>query len=241
MPGDISFEHPGWSLLPEPPAKSECAWTNNQGLIITLHHLGLDRALRNRMQDVKAVRDHYRVSFGKQGMGLIECDVLQLQGVQAVRAIAKLVLPQKGAAYAGTVALPLPKESYVFNTVAKELGITGIREAAVMLKISTEFEKQGYALDLPVESGQQSESVKAPIAWKNAATGAMIHWAQDPYEPEFKGPSLRNLADGAEHDAGLPEHPLSRVRAALQCLTEGLTLSGRLKQRAVGRKRWLPW
>jgi hypothetical protein len=241
MLGDISFEHPGWSLLPEVPAKSECAWTNNQGLIITLHHLGLDRALRDRMQEVKAVRDYYRASFGKRGMGLIECDILQLQGVPAVRAIAKLVLPQKGAAYAGTVALPLPKESYVFNTVAKELGITGMRETAVMLKISTEFEKQGYSLDLPAVSGQQSESAKVPIAWKNSATGAVIHWAQDPYEPEFKGPCLRNLADSAEHDAGLPEHPLSRVRAALQSLTVGLTFSEKLQHRAAGRKRWLPW
>jgi hypothetical protein len=193
------------------------------------------------MHDLKAVRDHYRASFAKQGMGLIECDVFQLEAVPAVRAIAKLVVPQKGAAYAGTVALPLLKESYVFNTVAKEHEITGIRETAVMLKMSTEFEKREYALDLPPESGQQEESAKEPIVWKNAVTGAVMQWAQDPYEPEFKGPCLRNLADSPDHDARFPEHPLSRVRAALQCLIQGVRLSAGLKHRAARKNRWLPW
>jgi hypothetical protein len=238
MPGDISFEHPDWSLVPEPPAGCACGWANSQGMLILLNHLGLDRALRNRMSNPKAVRDHSRAGFAMRGMGLIECDVLQLQGVQAVRAIAKVVKAPKGAAYAGTVALPLPKESYVFNMSAREGGITGIRETAVMLKISTDLEKQGYALDLPNEAQAKPGT---PIAWKNATTGAVIRWAEDPYLPAFNGPSLRNLADAPEHDAGLPEHPLSLVRAALKCLTEGLTLSDALKQRAAKKNRWLPW
>jgi len=243
MAEDISLKHPSWSLLPVPPARCKCGWVNNQGMVITLHHLGADSALHARMNDLRAVRDHYRASFAKQGMGLIECDVLQLQDVQAVRAIAKLVMPPKGAAYAGTIALPLHKESYVFNMVAKELGITGIRETAVTLKTATELEKQGYTLDLPIESepNRQAITAKAPIAWKNATTGRVVRWAQDPYDPAFNGRCLRNLSDAPEHDAGFPEHPLSQVRAALECLTQGVRLSVGLKRRAAGRNRWLPW
>ena len=52
-----------------------------------------------------------------------------------------MILQPTRAAYAGTVALPLPKESYILNVVAQEAGITGIRERAVTLKISTELEE----------------------------------------------------------------------------------------------------
>ena len=239
MPSDIFFEHPDWTLMPQPPNNCECAWTNSEGLVIGLNHLGQDKGLRDRMSDVKAVRDHYRAGFAKQGMGLIECDVLDIEGMPAVRAIGKVILQPTRAAYAGTIALPLPKESYVLNVIVQEAGITGIRETSVMLKISTELEKRGFALDLPSED--KSKENKAPINWRNASTGAVLQWTQDPYDPEIQGPCLRNMADAPEHDAGFPQHPLSRVRKALQCLTQGIGLSPELKTRAEEERRWRFW
>lgn len=239
MPSDILFEHPDWTAMPQPPNNCESAWANSDGLVISLHHLGQDKGLREGMGEVNAVRDHYRTSFAKQGMGLIECDVLDLEGVPAVRAIGKIILKPTAAAYAGTIALPLPKESYVLNVVAREAGITGIRETAVMLKVSTELEKEGFALDLPSE--EQSKDKKSPINWRNASTGDVLHWMQDPYDPRIQGPCLRNMADAPEHDAGFPQHPLSLVRRTLQCLGEGIRFSADLKKRAEGKRGWRFW
>lgn len=243
MPNDILFAHPDWSLMPQTPKGCECGWSNGQGLVVGLRHIGFDKALRDRMADVKAVRAHYRTNFAREGMGLIECEVFEIEGVPAVRAIGKVILQPIHAIYAGTIALPLPRESYVLNVAAKEAGITGMRDTAVMLKASVELEKQGYALDLHSEgaSGQPAKTAKAPVVWKQAVTGAVVRWAQDPYDSEWEGPCLRNLADAPEHDRAFPQHPLSRVRLALQCLTQGVRLSAELKQRAAGQRHWGLW
>lgn len=225
--------------MPQAPKNCECGWVNDQGMVICLSHFGPDKGLRDRMSDVKSVRDHYRAGFAKEGSGLIECDVCEFEGVRGVRAIGKLLLQPNGAAYAGTIAMPLPKESYVFNLVAKERGITGLREAAVMLKMTAELEKQGFTLNVPPPD--QSQTKVARFSWRNASTGALIYWEQDPYDPDWRGPCLRNLADAPEHDSGFPEHPVSRIRAALQCLAQGMRLSPELKKRAVEKKRWKFW
>jgi hypothetical protein len=108
-----------------------------------------------------------------------------------------------------------------------------------MLKVSSELEKEGFALDLPSE--EQSTDKKSPIKWRNASTGAVLPWMQDPYDPEIQGPCLRNMADAPEHDAGFPQHPLTRVRKTLQCLSEGIRFSADLKKRIEGKKRWGFW
>lgn len=242
MPEDIYFQHPDWSPTPNVPNNCECGWANKEGLVIFLNRLGPDKLLRDRLGDVKAVRSHYRAGFAEKGIGLVECETFELEGVSAARAIGKGILKPSGAAYAATIAMPLPKESYVFNVMAREFGITGMRETAVMLKKSQDFEKEGYVLD--VASQQQSgpeTNVGRPIAWKNAATGAILRWAEDPYDPDYNGPCMRNMADAPEHDAAFPQHPLSRVRVALYCLAEGVKLSDNLKKRAKGERRWGLW
>lgn len=243
MHNSLYFEHHDWSPVQELPQDCESAWADNQGMMIGLQHIGADKALRDRLPDVNAVRDHYRAGFAAQGMGLIECELVDIDEVHAVRAIGKIILQPVRAAYAGTIALPLPMESYVFNVAAQEDGITGVRDTAVWLKTSTELEKQGYALELPPEDevDQQAGTGKAPMVWKHVQTGSLLRWAQDPYDPDYDGPCLRNMADAEEHDAGFPQHPLSRVRFALQCLVQGVKLSADTKQKANHKRRWRLW
>jgi hypothetical protein len=244
MPNDILFENHDWHPMSEMPKGCEYAWANGRGLKIGVFHIGLDQALRDRLDDLKAVRDHYRTAFTKQGMGLIECDVLELEGSRAVRVIGKIIAPRKGAIYVGTLAVPLARESYVFNTLAQESGVSGLRETTVMLKLTKELEAQGYVLSPPSDgpSGQPGEAPKPqPILWKNPATGASQRWCQDPYEPDYDGPCLRNRADAPEHDEKLPEHPLSQVRATLRTLVQDLRFSAELKKRAQQKSRWRFW
>lgn len=239
MSNDILFKHPDWVIMPQPPSGCECAWRDSSGTVIVLNHLGRDQALRGRMGDVGSARNHYRASFAEEGIGLIECDLFDLDGVRAVRAIGKSIRQPGGATYIGTIALPLPKESYVLNVLARESGITGVRETVVVAEMMNELGKQGFALDLPPDS--ESGANKAPLIWKNASTGGAVHWMQDPYDSEIQGPCLRNLADAPEYDAKFPQHPLSRVRAALQCLTQGIQFSAELKKRAEEKKWWNFW
>lgn len=192
-------------------------------MMIGLQHFGPDKHLRDRLSEFRAVRDHYRTGFAVQGIGLIECNLLDLGGLQAVGAIGKIILQPTHAAYVGTLALPLPEDSYVFNVGAEEIGISGVRDTAIFIKTSTELEAQGYVPDVP-EQGM-------PMLWKHPQTGTEVRWAQDPYEPAYEGPCLRNLADAPEHDGKFPEHPLSRVRFALNCLVQGVTLPTEVKSK----------
>jgi hypothetical protein len=233
MPSDLIFEHPDWSLIQEPPENCESGWVNGNGLVIGLQHFGPDAPLRERLTDVTAARDHYRAGFAAQGMGLVQCDLLNLDRAQAVQAIGKIILKPRGAAYVGTIALPLPQESYVLNVAAQETGITGLRETAVMLKATTDLERQGYSLEPPPEvKAGQPPGAKLAIAWKNTQTGSVLRWAQDPYELDYEGPCLRNMADAPENDKRFAGHPLTQVRATLQCLVQSIKLSAHLKKRA---------
>ncbi|HEX9047724.1 MAG TPA: hypothetical protein VF988_11925 [Verrucomicrobiae bacterium] len=225
-----------------PPDGCESAWTNGPETI-GVYHLGLDKNLRDRLDDLNAVRDYYRTIFAKDGIGLIECNLIEIEGVRAAQAIGKIILPQEGAAYAGTVAVPMPRESYVFNTLAREIGVTGLRETIVMLKLSKDLETQGYVLHTPVAEppGSSREAAPHPIFWKNAATGEIQRWCQDPYDPDYNGPCLRNLADAPEFDEKLPDHPLSRVRATLRELVQDLRFSPSLKNRSQPKGGWRFW
>jgi hypothetical protein len=237
MPADIFFQHPDWSPTSNVPKNCECGWADKDGLVIVLNRIGPDKPLRDCLGDANAARNHYRAGFAKNGIGLIECDTFELDGVAAARAIGKALLKPSGAVYVATIAVPLPKESYVFNVMARESGITGMRETAVMMRMMGDLEKKGYVLDVAAQQQPGSEAGK-PISWKNTSTGAVLRWVQDPYDPNWIGPCMRNLADAPEHDTAFPQHPLSRVRVALRCLAEGVRLSDDIKRRAAGKKRW---
>jgi hypothetical protein len=232
MASDILFEQADWPLLPEIPDDCVCGWVNAQGLVIGLRHLGRDKLLRERLADLEAMRDRYRTRFAAQGMGLVESDILNLDGAPAVRTVAKLLLEPTRAAYAGTIALPLPTDSYVFNLAAVEPDAQAARDQEVWLSVSENLQRQGYTLETSTPlPGQPSDSSRATAIWKNFTTGSVLSWAQDPYRPNYQGPCLRTMAEAADYDTQFPTHPLSQIRAALQCLASHVRLSPDLKRR----------
>ena len=44
------------------------------------------------------------------------------------------------------------------------------------------------------------------------ATGRMLDWFADPYDPTLEYEVMRNRADDEEWDSQFPDHPLSRLR-----------------------------
>ena len=53
-------------------------------------------------------------------------------------------------------------------------------------------------------------------------------WAQDPYEPSYRGVDqrvLRFMSDDEAYDDRFPDHPLSKVRRVLAALPEAVHFS----------------
>src|SRR5512133_2458326 len=92
--------------------------------------------------------------------------------------------------------------SLVWTIVKGERGTTGMRAAAV----ATLFQ-----------------------AGKITVDDFERRWAEDPYEPAYKGVDrsvLRNLADDESYDEKFPWHPLSKVRRLLAALPGNVQLVG---------------
>jgi hypothetical protein len=93
------------------------------------------------------------------------------------------------------IVAPASKTSTVWTIVARERGMTGVREAAITAMLVNEGK-------LTPESYETS-------------------WAQDPYDPTYAGvdrSTLRYLSDDESYDLQFPQHPLTKVRRQLKQL-----------------------
>jgi hypothetical protein len=57
-------------------------------------------------------------------------------------------------------------------------------------------------------------------------------WTQDPYDPTFRAPLMRNLSDDVQYDAQFPDHPLSRLRSVLRHLASTVSIADEVKAAA---------
>lgn len=126
--------------------------------------------------------------------GLIE--VRALSGVLgATVGIIYKQLQMPAYLFTGMLFVPAQEFSQVWTIVAGEHGTTGDREAIITEELfnTGQFSIQDY------ESS----------------------WAQDPYDPTFRGVDksvLRFVSDNECYDERFPEHPLSKVRQVLAAL-----------------------
>ena len=102
--------------------------------------------------------------------------------------------------------LPFRDFSYVAQVICKEVGITGARDTAVLVRL--------------MQAGGNDPSAPAPYP---------AGWMADPYDKEIKTPLARNLSEDSAYDAEFPDHPLSRARCALARIEVTLKLSPELK------------
>jgi len=63
---------------------------------------------------------------------LLECDIVRIGQLPAVRQIVKVPQIPSGMTYLGTFTIPFAKFSYVLKVQCEEHGITGIREAVLL-------------------------------------------------------------------------------------------------------------
>jgi len=168
------------------------------------------------ISDENAVREHYRDSFAAAGIGILQCDLSETNGHKSVKTIGKINESGEPAGYIGSLAIPLSDRSFVFNLFSQEIGITGVRETEVWVKLKLD----GHKFEVDTESGK------------------MIGWTQDPYFPDYDGPCLRNLSDSEEYDDQFPDHPLTKVRKRINELPRYILMDEMREDRKPWWKAW---
>lgn len=179
---------------------SVAVFQNADGDALSINYFDKVPDIAADIADAGALRAFYRTAAESNGLAMIEVDATQLAGLPAVRTILKVRLQPRGFAFIGSFTLPFANCSYVLKVQSVERGVTGAREAAVLLM-----------QEKPPEVDER--------------TGKLIGWEQDPYDPLHRGAFMRNRADDEKHDATFPEHPLSRVRRHLQQLSQELEVA----------------
>jgi hypothetical protein len=164
--------------------------------------------------------DGLRRDFRSKVPALLELERVRIEGCDFMRTIFKQPQQPHGMAYVGTLLLPFRDCSWVVKAQCEERGITGVREAVIL-------DRRISDLKLPGIEG----------------------WQADRYDPSFRAPLQRNLAEAEEYDAEFPDHPLSRLRRLLQRLVDGIRLEDDVRALPPfagsapppPRKKWWPF
>lgn len=202
----ITFTDAGF--VPQGDVDGIRVWHTPQGDGLGLYFFALPPDIKADLNNVQDVRNFCRAAMSSANSGLIEADVVLLDGCRALQSITKQLQPQGGMIYIGSLILPFRDFSYVVKVQCAEWGVTGVREAAV--------------LDALLGSGQ--------IDLDQMGDGGEIPgWAQDPYDAGVKTPLMRNLAEDPRYDAQFADHPLSRARAVLRQVQASLHIAPEAK------------
>jgi len=163
-----------------------------------------------RFSDEQAMRNECRGVAEDRGGGLIEAAELDgLRDLVVMFIYKRLLLP--AYVYTGILYMPLETISYVWTMVAGEHRTTGIREATVTTQLI-------------------NEGTLTPHTYESL-------WAQDPYDPAYRGVdrrTLRSLSDDETYDSQFPLHPLSKVRRVLRGIPGSIEFDGNQSSPRVG-------
>lgn len=182
-------------------------WHTPQGDGMGLYFYALPPNIGADLNNLQDVRNFCRSAMTTAYSGLIEADVVMLDGCRALRSIVKQPQEGGGMIYLGSLILPFRDFSYVVKAQCAEQGVTGLREAMI--------------LDAMLGTGQ--------IDTSRMKDGRIPGWWQDPYDPRVQSPVMRNLAEDPHYDAQFPDHPLSRARAALGQVQASLRIAPEVK------------
>jgi stress response protein SCP2 len=162
------------------------AWHDPHGDVAVVIPFDLVPDLPAPLTDPVRLFRELAIKDARSGAGLVDADVITVDGLPALRQIVKIKHPhqQSGLVFMGTVLIPRATCSVVLKVQCPEQGTTGIREASVMARVGFEaaFPASPFAPDVDLR-----------------ALGGLP----------------TNVADRSEYDAAFPEHPLSRCRRLL--------------------------
>lgn len=184
--------------------ESVALFSNAIGDTLSINYFHKTPDIAADVSDIQALRSFYRAAAESNGVAMLEVDSIQIAGLPAIHTILKARLQPTGFAFIGSHTFPFADRSYVVKVQSLERGITGVRESAVLAM-----------QERPIVVEEQ--------------TGKLAGWEQDPYDPSYRGPFMRNRADDAKYDASFPDHPLSKIRGYLSELTQQLEVAATIR------------
>ncbi|MFX0072735.1 MAG: hypothetical protein ACFFAO_16750, partial [Candidatus Hermodarchaeota archaeon] len=144
-------------------------------------------------KDIHPIRYLYRSMITQTKGALVEVEKEYLGSLLAIKTIFKFPQDPTGFTFLASYTVPRENFSFILKIQCPEFGPTGIREAMILDKALAEG-----LVDIKTKKG----------------------WFFDPYDPDFTGPVLSNIADKQEYDKQFPDHPLSRARDCLKLIKE---------------------
>jgi hypothetical protein len=178
--------------LAQPPDAEFHVWRDAHGDVLT-RTIGEQELGLPPLSDLHALREWCRTMAASREGGLIEVHADADRG--AVHWIYKR-LQRPAYVFTGMWVVLGPEGQLVWTVVCGERGMTGVREAVVTAELF-------QAGTLTLETYEHS-------------------WAQDPYEPAYRGVDqsvLRFVSDDTIYDDRFSDHPLSKVRRVLAALS----------------------
>ena len=205
-PTAITFDETGFKRLGEDDGAQ--VWGTPEGDELALSHQARPPEPGPDLSNLEGLRAFYRREMRKVGRGVIEIDVVAVDGCDAVRLVFKAVQQPTGRTYVGGLALALRGVDYLFKVECKERGTIGIRDTFVLNDL--------------LASGE----VRI-----DSSSNRLIGWLDDPYDWFEEGPMTRNKSERVEYDARFPDHPLSRARRLLSHLERTVAIDESMKAR----------
>lgn len=192
----LRFDQTGWQPL------QPGAFRNADGDTVALYGFDVPPDLPASLEQLDLLRRDTAAKTAGSGGGLIELDVVTLDGLPTVRQIIKLPLPDRptGVAYVASFTVPRADRSLVLKIQCLEQGVTGMRDSTALNHYLTEY--------------GQGRDLQDMMRW----------WAQHAYAPELQGGLPRNLSEDPGWDPHFPQHPLSRARRILTDLAPTIEL-----------------
>lgn len=199
---------------------SSTTWHHPCGDVASFHFFDMppDLVAAPNQKGMTALRQMYRVALANHG-GIVSVESVNISSVMSVAAIFKLPQKPTGMTYVASLTIPLRDFSFVVKFQCPEIGITGLRDAAIFSKLSSDL-----------------------IVGEN---GIPKGWMKDPYLAACDSTAKYNLADQAQYDVDFPDHPLSRARRYLNelnsCVHADKSLADAPQFGAARKPRWKFW
>lgn len=194
----ISIPDFGWNL--EKNNSGIIQWINaEQTMALSVNFFDLQPDIPTS-KNIEVLRDFYRTQIAAANGGLVEVELIQLNGIDVVRTIFKIPQEPSGMTYLASLTIPFKNYSYVVKIQAPEVGATGMRDSSIAMKLMSKGE---------ISIGEEGYE----------------GWAADPYDSEFKVGALMNKSEAVEYDEQFPNHPLSQVRQLLPKLEQEIHFS----------------
>jgi hypothetical protein len=168
-------------------------WMTGAGDMITVESSDLPPELPFGLDETPLLRESLAATAADRGGTLVECDVVTLAGLPAIRQVSKTPMPDRpGIAVTGAFTVPRATCTAVLKVQSMEERPSGVRETTLL----------------------QRHLEERPAGRRTAEH--MRHWNTGALDPLPRGSLPRHPCDEPEWDLQFPRHPLSRVRGLMR-------------------------